>query len=101
MKKWYLRPLFFLWPLLGFAQEMIERIDIVGNERVTRETVMYYLTAREGDYYSDELLKKDFRGPLVDGIFFEYPDRGRNRAPREKSSRYILTENPVIKEHSL
>ncbi|GAI98099.1 unnamed protein product [marine sediment metagenome] len=52
-----------------FGQEMVEKIEIVGNERVTRETVLYYLSSREGDYYSEELLRRDFRTLWSTGFF--------------------------------
>ena len=31
--------------LSGWTQELVERIDVVGNDRITRDTVMYYLTS--------------------------------------------------------
>ena len=68
MKKLLLILLGMLLPLAAFGQEMIERIDIVGNERVTKETIMYYLSSREGDFFSEDLLKKDFRVLWSKGI---------------------------------
>ncbi|MDH4272389.1 MAG: outer membrane protein assembly factor BamA, partial [Candidatus Aminicenantes bacterium] len=69
MKKlvWLLIPLFI--PLALPGQERIERIDIVGNERVTPETIRYYLTSREGDYFSEDSLRQDFRVLWSTGFF--------------------------------
>ena len=79
-----------------FGQEMVEKIEISGNERVTRETILYYLTVKEGDYYNEEALRQDFRVLWSTGFFsnikFE-ADEG------EKGKIVLITveENPVIK----
>ena len=59
MKKVVLLLLFTCIPFLLFGQEMVEKIEIVGNEHVTRETVLYYLSSKEGNPFSEELLMKD------------------------------------------
>ncbi len=86
----------FLFPTAAFAQETVERIDIVGNDRVTKETVLYYMSAREGDYLNEDLLKKDFRVLWSTGFFsdlrFERADGAKG-----KIIRIIVAENPVIK----
>ena len=86
----------FLFPIAAFAQETVERIDIVGNDRVTKETVLYYMSAREGDYLNEDLLKKDFRVLWSTGFFsdlrFERADGAKG-----KIIRIIVAENPVIK----
>jgi outer membrane protein insertion porin family len=97
MKKWIFSLLFLSLPILGSAQELIERIDIIGNERVTRETVMYYLTSREGDNYSDELLKRDFRVLWSTGFFSDIRIEDEKGA-KGRIIKIQLTENPVIKE---
>ncbi len=61
-----MKKLVWVWILLVFpiallGQDRIERIDIDGNERVSRETILYYLTSREGDYFSESSLRQDFR----------------------------------------
>jgi len=96
MKKWIVGLFLFVVPLLSFGQELIEKIAIVGNERVTPETVMFYLSAREGDYYSDELLKKDFMVLWSTGFFSNIRIEQASGA-KGKIIKIYLEENPVIK----
>ncbi|MHB8095854.1 MAG: POTRA domain-containing protein, partial [Candidatus Aminicenantales bacterium] len=69
MKKAVIGFFLVVFPLILFGQETVEKIEIVGNDRVTKETILYYLTAREGDYYSEDVLKKDFRVLWSTGFF--------------------------------
>ena len=96
MKKWILALFFLLVPLFAYCQEMIEKIDIIGNERVTKETVMYYLSAREGDYYNEETLKKDFKVLWSTG-FFSNVRIENEQGTRGKIIKIYLEENPVLK----
>ncbi len=72
MKRIALIAIALLMPLWASAQEMVERIDITGNERVTRDTILYYLTSREGDYYNLDTPEKRLSRPLVDRLFLQY-----------------------------
>ena len=96
MKKWILGLFLLLMPLFAFCQEMIERIDIVGIERVTVETVKYYIAAREGDYYNEELLRKDFKVLWSTG-FFSNIRFEQEQGKRGKIVKIYLEENPVVK----
>jgi outer membrane protein insertion porin family len=96
MKKWIVGLFLIVIPLLSFGQELIEKITLVGNERVTPETVMFYLSAREGDYYSDELLKKDFMVLWSTGFFSNIRIEQASGA-KGKIVKIYLEENPVIK----
>jgi outer membrane protein insertion porin family len=96
MKKWIVGLFLFVVPLLSFGQELIEKIDIVGNERVTPETIKFYISAREGDYYSDELLKKDFMVLWSTGFFSNIRIEQASGA-KGKIVKIYLEENPVIK----
>ncbi len=96
MKKLLIIVLLALTPLAVAAQESIEKIEILGNERVTRETILYYLTAREGDYYNEDLLKKDFRVLWSTGFFSDIRIEGVESG-RGKIVRIHVEENPVIK----
>ncbi len=96
MKKAVFFALMMAMPLWGLAQEMIERIDIVGNDRVTRDTIMYYLSSREGDYYKVEDLKKDFRVLWSTG-FFANVKIEELTGTKGKIIRITVDENPVIR----
>ena len=89
--------LLLVLPCLLPAQEVIEKIEIVGNNRVNQETVMYYISSREGDYYNADLFRQDFETLWATGFFsnikIEEAD-GRSG----KIVKVTLEENPVIKE---
>jgi outer membrane protein insertion porin family len=91
MKKMLPTLLLALLPLAAFGQETVERIDIVGNDRVTKETVLYYLSAREGDYFNEDLLILWSTG------FFANVRIEREDGAKGKIIRIVVEENPVIK----
>jgi outer membrane protein insertion porin family len=85
-----------LAPLL-LAQDRIEKIEIIGNERVTRETIVYYLSVQEGDHFDETLLRKDFRVLWSTGFFANI--RIESEQGREgKIVKIIVEENPLIKD---
>ncbi len=96
MKRIALIAIALLMPLWASAQEMIERIDITGNERVTRDTILYYLTSREGDYYNLDTLKNDFRVLWSTG-FFSNIKVTEEAGARGKVIKFAFEENPVIR----
>jgi outer membrane protein insertion porin family len=96
MKKlvWLFVPLFL--PLFLAGQDRVEKIEIIGNDRVTRETILYYLSSREGDYFSDEMLRKDFRVLWSTG-FFSNIRMEEEGGTTGKIIKIIVEENPVVK----
>jgi len=87
----------FCLTLLLFGQEVIEKIEIIGNDKVTRETVLYYLSSKEGDLYDEDSLRRDFRVLWSTGFFANIrmeADPGENG----KILRIIVEENPILKE---
>ena len=96
MKKLVVALLLLILPGLLAAQEILEKIEIVGNDRVTPETILYYLTVREGDYYSGDQLRRDFRVLWSTGFFsnikFEETPGTRGRIVR-----ITVEESPVVK----
>ncbi|MFP4081700.1 MAG: outer membrane protein assembly factor BamA [Candidatus Aminicenantes bacterium] len=96
MRKIILAVFLLMIPLFLFSQDMVEKIEIIGNERVTRETILYYLSSREGDYFSEELLKRDFRVLWSTG-FFSNIKIEEEQGTKGKIVRIIVEENPVIK----
>jgi outer membrane protein insertion porin family len=48
---------------------LIEDIDIRGNRRIPRETILYYVQSKVGDRYSRELVQRDFEAILALGFF--------------------------------
>jgi outer membrane protein insertion porin family len=79
-----------------FGQNVIEKIEIVGNDRVSQETILYYLTAREGDPFVEEQLLRDFRVLWTTGFF---SDIKMDKRPGERGVvvRLLVKENPVVR----
>ena len=97
MKKIALAIILLLLPLVLFGQELIEKIEITGNERVTQETIIYYLQSREGGYFDRELLRRDFRVLWATGFFSDIKIEERD-GTRGKIVKITVEENPIIKE---
>lgn len=88
-----------LLPLMVYGQDVVEKIEILGNERVTRETIMYYLTSREGEYFNENSLKRDFKILWSTG-FFSNIKIEQDQGSSGKIIRIIIEENPIVKEIS-
>ena len=97
MKKITLTIILLCVPLFVFGQEMVEQIIIAGNDRVTDETIIYYLSSREGDYFNLDILKKDFRVLWATGFFSNILIEEED-GTRGKIVKITLEENPVIKD---
>lgn len=96
MKKLVFGLLSLLFPLFLFGQEVIEKIEIYGNDRVTRETILYYLSSREGGYFNEEILKKDFRVLWGTGFFSNLRIEAEE-GEKGKVVKIYVEENPVIR----
>ena len=96
MKKLIFVLIFSFLPLFVFGQNTVEKIEIVGNDRVTNETIMYYLSSREGEYFNENLLKRDFKVLWSTGFFANIKieqDQGNNGM----IIRITIEENPIVK----
>ena len=96
MKKFFWLALLLALPVFAAAQERVEKIEVSGNERVTRETVLYYLSTREGDFYSEEVLKKDLKVLWSTG-FFSNVRMEEQQGTAGRVVKIFVEENPVIK----
>jgi outer membrane protein insertion porin family len=96
MKKLFWLVLILGLPVLAAAQERVEKIEVSGNERVTRETILYYLSTREGDFYSEEVVKKDLRVLWSTG-FFSNVRMEEQHGTTGRIVKIFVEENPVIK----
>jgi len=99
MKRLIFILIFACLPLNLIGQEVIQRIEIVGNDRVTKETIMYYLSSREGEYYNEDLLKRDFKILWSTGFFSNIKIEHEDGASG-KIIKITIEENPIIKEIS-
>lgn len=96
MKKAVLALLLLALPGVLAAQETLEKIEIVGNERVTQETILYYLSVREGNYFSEDQLRRDFRVLWSTGFFSDIKIETLP-GTRGRIARITVEESPVIK----
>lgn len=96
MKRFIVFLLLLSAPLSVLGQDLLEKIEIVGNDRVTRETILYYLSSREGDYFNEELLKRDLRVLWSTG-FFSNVQIVKENGTQGKVIKIIVEENPLIK----
>jgi len=97
MKKIALAIILLCVPLFVFSQERVEQIIIAGNERVTDDTIIYYLSSREGENFNSDLLKRDFRVLWATGFFSNILIEEQD-GTRGKIITITLEENPVIKD---
>jgi outer membrane protein insertion porin family len=77
------------------SADIIEKIQIEGNKKVSRETIQFYMKSREGAIYDPEKLKEDFKA-LWDTGFFENIRFEEENSAKGKIVRLILVENPLI-----
>ena len=84
--------------LLGtqfLCAEIIERIQIEGNKKVSLETIQFYIKSRSGGIYDEEKLKDDFK-ILWETSFFENIRIESDNGGNGKIVRFIVAENPLI-----
>jgi outer membrane protein insertion porin family len=96
MKKTLLLLALLAIPAFLAAQDVVEKVEIVGNDRVTTETVLYYLTVREGDLYSADQFRRDFRVLWSTG-FFSNIKFEEAQGTRGKIVKITVEENPVVR----
>lgn len=75
--------------------ELIEKIQIEGNRKVSRETIQFYMKSREGGTFDPERLKEDFQSLWATGFFADIRIEEESGAAG-KIVRLALEENPLI-----
>jgi outer membrane protein assembly factor BamA len=48
---------------------LVEDVEIRGNRRIPRDTVLYYVQTKPGDKYSPDVAKRDLESILAQGWF--------------------------------
>lgn len=84
--------------LLGaqwLCADVIEKIQVEGNRKVSRETIQFYMKSREGGVYDPQKLKEDFQSLWATGFFENIRIEEENGA-NGKIVRLVLAENPLI-----
>lgn len=96
MKTLALVLLLVLIPGIVGAQEILEKIEVAGNDRVTPETILYYVSLREGDFFTEDQIRRDFRVLWSTGFFADLKIE-EIQGTRGKILRITVEENPIIK----
>src|SRR5206468_2030413 len=97
-----LSSLFF--PKRTFAQQpqqrLVENVDVIGNRRLRKDDIIYYITTRPGDPYNPAQDARDLETILALGFF----DKVGTRVTEEVGSRggvnvtFIVVELPIIRD---
>src|ERR1041384_3762291 len=53
-------------------QRIVENVDIIGNRRLRRDDILYYIQTRPGDPYNEETVQRDYQ-TLLSLTFFDKP----------------------------
>ena len=61
-------------------QRVVENVDIIGNRRLRKDDILYYIQTRPGDPYSEAAVQRDYE-TLLSLTFFD------------KTATRVLTEN--------
>ena len=84
-----------IFPLILFGQDTIEKIEIFGNGRVPRQTILHYLYMREGKMFVKNMLQKDFEALWSTGFFSDIKIEER-QGEQGKILEILVEENPFI-----
>ncbi len=96
MKKLIIFLILWISGIVGFSSELIEKIEIIGNKRVSKDTVLFYMKSREGNIFERETVYSDFKNLWSTGFFSDI------RIEKENGNtgcilKIYLEENPVVK----
>jgi hypothetical protein len=82
------------------AGRAVERLEIIGNRRLTEKQILSWIKTRPGDRYNSDQVTQDFNALLATGYF----DRLRSRVTIEDAARggigvtFVVVELPLINE---
>ena len=81
-------------------QRLVENVDVIGNRRLRKDDIIYYITTRPGDPYNPAQVARDLETILALGFF----DKVGTRVTEEVGSRggvnvtFIVVELPIIRD---
>ncbi|HEY9501670.1 MAG TPA: POTRA domain-containing protein, partial [Pyrinomonadaceae bacterium] len=64
------------------SQRLVENVDIIGNRRLRKDDILYYIQTRPGDPYNEDQIQRDYQ-TLLSLTFFD------------KTATRVFTENGV------
>ena len=95
MKKMIITISVFLLLLCTLNAEIIENIMVIGNKKVSKDTVLFYMKSKPNEIYSKDILKKDFQSLWETG-FFENIRIETEDGPQGIIIKIIVKENLFI-----
>jgi outer membrane protein insertion porin family len=81
-------------------QRLVENVDVIGNRRLRKDDILYYIQTRQGDVYSEEAVQRDYQ-TLLSLTFF---DKTATRVLIEDGPRggvnviFEVKELPIIRD---
>jgi outer membrane protein insertion porin family len=81
-------------------QRLVETVDIIGNRRLRKEDILYYVQTRPGDPYNPQQVQRDLQAILAYGFF----DKTETRVTAEDAPRggvaitFYVKELPIIRD---
>jgi len=81
-------------------QRLVENVDIIGNRRLRKDDIIYYIQTRAGDVYNEAQVQRDLQAILALGFF----DKVETRVAIEDGPRggvnvtFYVKELPIIRD---
>src|SRR5687767_15531970 len=81
-------------------QRLVESVDVIGNRRLRKDDILYYVQTRPGDVYSPARVQSDYQAILSLGFF----DKVQTRVTEEPGPRggiivtFFVVELPIIRD---
>jgi outer membrane protein insertion porin family len=82
------------------TQRLVESVDVIGNRRLRKDDILYYIQTRPGDPYNEQQVQRDYQ-TLLSLTFF---DKTATRVLTENGPRggvnviFEVTELPIIRD---
>jgi outer membrane protein insertion porin family len=81
----------------AFTATRIKTLELTGNKRVSRDTVLFYMKSREQGIYSERILREDFNALWKTGFFENITIESFDTETLDrKLVKVTLKENPLI-----
>jgi len=86
-----------LFPVILLSQDIVEKIEVFGNVRIPRETILHYLFVKEGKPYNKDELHKDFEVLWSTGFFSDIKIK-EEQGQKGAVLKIIVQENPFVRK---
>lgn len=87
--------LILILPIVLCGQDVVEKIEINGNVRIPRKTILHYLFVQEGNTFDKKLLRKNFEVLWSTGFFSDIKIE-EEQGTKGKILKIKVEENPFI-----